>query len=439
MTGTFGLGTVVLVAGMIVAAGRRTLVAWLLGLTAALALLFNPLFAYTSGMAWNHDASVFLFLCSIAALWRGFITRSATMVGAAGLFLGVAVGTRLTIAPLVAPMIIAVLWHIYVKKMLTPRALIVFIAAGLLTQIPTIVLACEAPARFVWGNIGYAGLNTRLRTDTAFDHAMSLREKIRYLIDVVLPLGNHWRGNWLLLLWALPGIFVACWQRSAPTEGPPDDAPRVPVRLMVALLPFAWSGAVMPTPTWVQYYYVCVPMLLIAGGCAMAQLLARETAGRLSKSLAIGVLLAFTVDSACNLDRDTLGLRWPALNIPLAVHDEGVHLAKRTDGRVLTIDPIYALEGGRPIFPELASGAYAYRVARLMSAEDRKRLLIVGPDEIGERLAAESRSPAILVREPRDVGGRLSHEDDAAIRTFALDHGWIATPLDQRHTLFTMP
>jgi MFS family permease len=449
MNATFGLLTLALVAGMVIAAGRRKPASWGLGLVAALALLFNPLFAYTSGLAWNHDGSVFLFLCSVAALWRGFVTRRLRWIAAAGMFLGLAIGVRSTIMPLALPMAAALAWQIVVQRTLTSRALIAFIGAGVAAQIPTLVLAVMAPERFFWGNFGYALLNTRLREDTAFEQAMSLREKFRYLRAVVFPWNDHRRGDLLLLVWAIVIPFVARVARgrrrsveppSDKPDAPAADAP--PLLLMAALVPFALLGSLLPTPSWVQYYYVCIPLLTVAAGCTVARSFASEVEATTARSalliaaISIGSLAMVAIESARKLTADEIGLRWPATVVPIQVHEQGVQLSRLTAGRVLTIDPIYAFEGDRPIFSELASGAYAYRVARFMPADKRKRMLVVGPEEIAERLAAEREPPALLIREPRVVGERLSHEDDEAIRAFGLDRRWLATPLDAWHTLF---
>jgi hypothetical protein len=447
MTGTFGLLTLSLVTGLIVAAGRRSFAAWMLGLVAAVVLLFNPLFAYTSGLAWNHDQSVFVLLCSVAALWRGFVTRKALMIGAAGLFLGLAVGVRATIVPIALPMTAALLWQIYMKKTLTTRSLVAFVVAGILTQTPTLILAIQAPERFWWGNLGYAMLNTRLREDTAFERAMSMPDKLTYLRDVVFPWNDHRRGNLLLLVWALVGGIAGVFAlRSGPSldahdpaSSATEDRMRAPVWMLLALAPFALAGSLLPTPSWVQYYYVCVPLLIVASGCAIASAMSVKRASCLVCALIVASLAIAAVESARKLTPDERGLRWPSAVVPIEVHKQGQQLAKLTKGRVLTIDPIYALEGGRSIFSELTSGAYAYRVARFMPADDRKRLLIVGPEEIGTRLASERNPPALFIREPRVIGERLSHEDDEAIRTYGITHGWTATPIDARHTLFTPP
>ena len=48
---------------------------------------------------------------------------------------------------------------------------------------------------------------------------------------------------------------------------------------------------------------------------------------------------------------------------PLLVHEEGTDLRALTNGEILTLVPIFPLEGNAPIYKEFATGPFAWRVA----------------------------------------------------------------------------
>ena len=63
--------------------------------------------------------------------------------------------------------------------------------------------------------------------------------------------------------------------------------------------------------------------------------------------------------------QDVLRLGSPGQSVPMLVHARGVEIARAANhGRVLTLAPIFPLEGGADIYPELATGPFAHASAR---------------------------------------------------------------------------
>ena len=67
---------------------------------------------------------------------------------------------------------------------------------------------------------------------------------------------------------------------------------------------------------------------------------------------------------------------------------------------MLTLGPLYALEAGCDIYPELASGSIIYRAANLMSAEERAATNTVGPTEMADLVRQRPPAAVILGVEP---------------------------------------
>ena len=62
---------------------------------------------------------------------------------------------------------------------------------------------------------------------------------------------------------------------------------------------------------------------------------------------------------------------------------------------VLTLGPLYALEGGCDIYSELSAGSIVYRIADRMSPEERQITHTLGPKTLNDLLAA--RPPAAVI------------------------------------------
>ena len=68
--------------------------------------------------------------------------------------------------------------------------------------------------------------------------------------------------------------------------------------------------------------------------------------------------------------------------------------------RVLTLGPLYSLEAGCEVYPELSSGSIVYRIADRMTAEERRITHTVGPQTLGEMLANRPAAAVVVGVEP---------------------------------------
>jgi hypothetical protein len=72
--------------------------------------------------------------------------------------------------------------------------------------------------------------------------------------------------------------------------------------------------------------------------------------------------------------------------VPVRVHKISKDIAARAgkDGQILTLAPLWALEGGCNIYPELSAGAFVYRIGDFLSPQDRAVTHTTSPDTIAE-------------------------------------------------------
>jgi hypothetical protein len=79
----------------------------------------------------------------------------------------------------------------------------------------------------------------------------------------------------------------------------------------------------------------------------------------------------------------------------VAIHREGGSLKDHIQsGPVLTLAPLFPLEGGLDIYPALGSGPFAWRSGGLLTPEERQALGIVTEDDLEEYLSTPP--PVIL-------------------------------------------
>jgi hypothetical protein len=422
----FGLGCLALIFG----AALRYLsgLPFLIRLATAMALpLFmslNTLFLYTSGRAWNHDLSVFLAL-SAFLVHCGALARSRPGPGlvASGLLLGLAAGVRLSWAPAALPFLAAVYWlGTPSGQARTWRRGLPFLGGIALAALPWLALFLCAPADTFFGAVVYPGkLTTQFWASHHYTKAMGWSSKLSYFYQHVYLgagdyhlFGTYYQNKALFLataVLALPLNLLAIW-RGTPW--------RRESAFLLLVLPVVWLGSALPTPNMYQYYYQMVPFCILALILAVANLnhLVDRPWSRRALLVVLALVAVYCVEfgaSACYSIkwRDLAGRgTWAAAR----VHDLGRDLARLAgQGKVLTLCPTYPLEAGLRIYPEFASGPFAFRVAHLLTPEERRARRMVAPADLEDFLA--SQPPAAILTGPEK-------ELDHHLATYAQVHGY---------------
>jgi len=262
---------------------------------------------------------------------------------------------------------------------------------------PLLVVTLRDPGAFVFDNFTYHFHNAAL---------VSGRAKIPYALEALF-----YRN--LPLVLAL-GVAVYSHHRSsngntAPGDGIQPEARQRVRRLVGLLVPTALVVSLIPSPPHSQYFSVVVPFLAIAavtvgGGFAHAN---RDAVAIACRRGAIGLAaLSFILGSPSTLGQ--LPALWkPATWTGASVHRAGQAMRAAIEdagvsGPVATLAPIYALEGGLPIYPELATGRFVFRMAHRLTEGERAARGIVSPAGLSALL--DSRPPsAVLTCEPLEL------------------------------------
>lgn len=387
------------------------------GVLIVLLLISTQTFRYTMGWAWNHDVPV-LLLC--VAVWVQLRLAIAHRPGSPplyaylliGLLMGLATAMRASFA---LPALVFALFALpplqislsasatakpepgwragLLRRLGQPaawRPILWLGVGGLIGSLPGWVFFPIAPAQFLFGNFEYVRLNTAHYLETGgLAPGEGWRQKWEMTRDTLITV---WRANFaLVLLSVVQTVRVVYMNRGRAMPG---------LGFLGVLIPAALVSGYAPTPMQVQYIYLAFPLLALLN----LALLAYDPMPRLGMGLLLVAALYGASQAGADF-RDSWAAAWqPGTWVPVQVHAHGQQIARlvennRTwqaapafsqalhDGPIITLAPIYALEGGAQIRPELVSGPFGWRVANLVAPSVRRAMDIVGPDELLPEMA----------------------------------------------------
>ena len=438
-------GIVALVGLVAFAEMRGARAAWRAALGAVALCLCSAVFTHTTGRAWNQEPALLLVLLAFVAHLRGLHSaagassrgrqvsgsemaaapmgfRSAAgspgytrWLAASGLLLGLAIGFRITHAPLIAPFGLATLLWAGERRLAAATAF----SAGLLAGLAGVFAMClAAPEGFLFGNFEFAKVNITYRFATGEPRTMTLLKKLRFLWKEVL------RPEAGLVAAALVPWIAAAWHARRTGQ-----RLRVELRFLLLLMPFVLMGALAPSPVFEQYFYPLAPFLVLAGAFALAALPAGSRAARISWIAgAAGLVLSAGMHARAYKDLpDLFSVRkWT----PIKIHDRAQVLREHVPGgAILTLAPIFPLEAGLSIDPSFATGPFAWRIAPYVEPAKAARLRIPTPATLAARLDAAPPAGILLGFEKREE----------LLADYARQRGYTRVPLEYRGDLWTRP
>ncbi len=389
-----------------------------IGLT--LLLIASPIFIYTSGRAWNHDLPMLL---TVGALWLFFRSSRPSALLLCGLLLGLATATRLSFAFATLAVALALLFQPHPTWQHRLRALGPLALGGLLGALPALIFLFWAPQAFLFGNLTYIGLNTEYyRTLAKPPASMTLLGKIDFMGKIV----RDEPVNAFALLCLATGIGLFWRARSRPV-----DAVALPTLALVVGAMFA--SALVATPLQAQYFYPLWPLAILG----LALLLGVASHWTRLPQVALALLGVGVLAGLLSVPPYRAGLEIvfsPHEWYPTKLHARGEWVKTLIkQGDVLTIAPIIPLEGRLSIYPALATGPFAWRVASLLPADARRRHQLFTPTELLEQLATAP---------PRALLVGMDNQDalvEETLVTWAQGHGYMALPLPDEGVLWVSP
>jgi 4-amino-4-deoxy-L-arabinose transferase-like glycosyltransferase len=393
----------------------------------------NPLLAATAGFSWNHNLSV---LCMLGSLWLFLLSFEKKTPSywffASGMLLGIAVGVRASSITILPVYMLALIWSpgIHSWKRVIRLGLFFLLGFGM-ALLPLLWLFFIAPQQFIFGNFGYAQLNSAYRLDVpvAYDGnvpiygSRSLAEKFAFLWNEVITQPIN------ILLFA--GLIFFGWSVLAIHLGRKEEYAFRNILVLFAA-PLVAVGSFLPTPTWYQYFYAPLPFALLAIALGLAYLtLGTGNAKKWFLLLLIQLALLSSIIAFQDFRRMSY-LRYVDLWKPKVIHQVGKDIQESIgpDGRVFTIAPLYPMEGGLRVYPSMATGVFAFRTGSLLSEEQRQQLGIISRENFKSFL--DTNLPEGIL-----VGFNQILEEP--IIQYAISMGYKPQPLDRGLTLWVRP
>ena len=407
------------------------------GLAVGAAALFtsSSVMTFSFGTARNDMLPLLFTLLACYFYLRASAStqRTATaMFFATGVVLAGAVGTKISFA--FAPVTFVAFslvrqWRerdpIYWRVELLP-----LVAGGIVGALPMAAVALPSLENFWYDVLQY---HTTATFEWYGEHDGATLE-LPYQLQLFVRLFLRSDATLAACIWLVAMIGVVATANTRRSLGTERGRILLPLVLLAIGLPFAF----LPKPSWVQYFTPLVPFVILAP-IFLASLLPREDARRYVP-LAISVMALGSLSGLGNLGVDALRATrddtWTTTLVRRFGAEIDTALGDRR-GTVITLGPIYALEGARPIAPELVLGPQFFRGGDSLDAATIHRLAAVSPATLDE-LVKRSAPAAILVGV--DTVDRY-RDVEAPLRQYATTHGFspVAIAGPPAATLFLAP
>ena len=369
-------------------------------------------FTHTTGHAWNHEPAMLCAVLFFLAYVAGFHSlRPGLWVFVAGLLVGLGSGIRITLAPLGGALILMLAF--FPPTSGDQRRFFGLAALGLtLGLLPAFILFMQAPEQFLFGKMNLVFRQNKHDTVTFIK---KLSDTGREIV-LNLPAFNTFLGATII-------AFIHA--RSARLPLPRE------LKVLFVMFPFLLIGALAPTPLYRQYFYPLLPFLVLGGVYAVASVANSKVWWKRSivfcgAGVVVSAILA--VFQYRHLREFVSPHAWE----PLQVHDRALQMFAPVPkgGRVLTLAPIWPLEAHRSIYPELATGPFAWRITSLVAAERHDRLKLINLSALEKKMFIDPPA-ACFFGDERYL--------DPPLRALAQAHGFVLVAVFEEYELWLRP
>lgn len=410
------------------------------GVLALLLFITDPALNIMDGRALNHSLPTFLSLGMLWLYWQSGEKKSTkTSLFLCGLLAGIATGTRLSYAVLVAPIFFAILFDPqFAQRNEKLRGLVAFGAGLVVALAPAGILYLMAPKAFIYGNFHYIALNTVYRKNLGYQISMTLLDKLAYFAKQVLS-----NPASLLLYSAWLGLLVAAlvdWLRTRRRES-------FLILFVGAFGVVLLAAAFSPTPLWPQYFFGPVPFIILGLFLSLPVFFrARPLWLGLSFLLIFAALLVSP--PLAEIAKDLNGLAQPETWTTTQMRQLGEEIRVQTGCtqpcKILTLVPILPLEAGLDTYPMFAVGSFSWRTAPILSKDRRESYGIISYEDLEDYLRNDPPAAVMTGTEARYDG--FTRDDpgglDQPFVDYATQHNFrpiqIADPLDPQKSDITL-
>lgn len=377
------------------------LVKLLVFLAAVNLLIGNPIVQYSTGKAWTYDIPLMLLI--LAFLLHLIGTRSLKpnkWFFINGLLIGLATGTRLSYLFTIFPFVIGFLLLPELKIKLKFKFITIFFCGFVVAMLPSIILFLAAP-----GDFFYDIYTFHTKVDSLYlisrGHYLSLREMFGTLFffsnnpnNIVLIIG--------IIFLLVIKIFYSLKQKASGYS----------ITLILIILLFLFISSLIKNVFFKQYLFNLVPFIII--GFLLGISVLKNNYKRIAIFLFLILSLSF---SNKKIYSEIENLFSPEKWLTYKTHNFGKKITNlTTDNYVLTLTPLFVLEGGGKIYKEFANNPFNWRTSHFVPKKTRNKFNIISPEELNAFL---SRKP------PYGVLIGFEGEFDEIFLKYAMDNNYI--------------
>ena len=297
------------------------------------------------------------------------------------------------------------------------RVVLPLAAGGLIGGLPILFYLAKDPPRFLAHVMGYhLGPHAQYAKSAA-----ATEEGVAATLGAKLMLANDiWLAGAVAVSLAALLALVLTYRRDSAYLGRGRWMLPSPAGILVlGTLALCLAMSFVPTPAFPQYFappLVCLPIAL----ALFYGSLGPEARQNVQPAILAATVIVLVI-AAPRLAQNAGSLLHPSRMTVMRTHQAGVQIKEQltsagVTGKVATLAPIYPLEGGSAVYPELATGPFVYRTADLTPPDLAKFYRMVSPSKIGALFDADP--PAAIL-----VGFDAALE--APLVDYARSHGYV--------------
>jgi hypothetical protein len=373
------------------------IVSKLLGLGAAILYIFNPVVDYANGFAWNHDMVILcVLLCFTLFITTDFQNRGRywrlAMIGA---LLALAAWSRMTTALIYIIFLIAIFKRLSGNLKQKIIDLIPFIASSVIVSIWPLIILIKAPKAFI--------LNVSV---IPIFNGEWLREIAKIPGPSEVIFNSLTKPAYIILFILTIYLFITIVLLRKKLQD--IDYGHLILSSIVIVVFFIITFI---PPAMFEQYFAMPALFIIISFTYPIFYLSRFNKHALIKkhfhiaccAITISVILTvlFNINIIKRIPVLSEPQSWPAVEL----HKTSKDIAKKISEPklILTLAPLYALEGGCEIYPEFSSGPFIYRIADAINADARAAVIGAGTQDLDRLTNDFPPSALILGTEPRGL------------------------------------
>jgi hypothetical protein len=352
-----------------------------------------------------------------------------------GLCLAVATGTKLYYGLLMLPFLITLLRY--------PRTLslqqrfyhqLVPFAIGLLVGcLPMLWYLFQDYGLFWFNNVGYHLLNLAWLEVNGYTEGITLVAKLEEAADFLLTIDSA------LLVVALGLAFLLYhFHRADPDRHKIKPFPHAaPLFLSISIVLASIPAVFIPTPVHGQYYAMPASLLFLPLAVFYP---VTDRLGSLVLTRFLWALIILSAIAVAPEFQEDWGQPWVTREVHVKSREIGVAITNHTTshstnhtpvpGKVATIAPIFAVEAAYPIYPELATGPFLYRIGDLLTSQQLDRYQATSPKTIASLLAQEPPIAILVSHEESEYAESSYVALEEPLRRFAEENGYFKVDKD---------